>query len=247
MAEDSLIGRMLLLQETEKLGTEVTEAEVTKAFENLVAQHGGATEHLLLEAGLTVEQEGEFLEDLRCNLRVETLLAGACGDDLVPTDDQITEFYLANPDLFLSAREVKASHIFREPQPVERSREIYNEIVAVRKRALAGEDFSLLAAECSDKKEESADLGWFTQGDVMDEFEAMAFSMDEGEITPVFQNYSGFHLAKITGVRGGTVRPLDEMRDDIREILVRESRHEKANAFVRTLREKATINREDNA
>ena len=245
MAEDNLIGRMLLLQETENRKIEASPEEVTAAYEQMVARHGGTAEHLLLEHGLSLEQEDVFIADIRQNLQVEALLAEACGEDPVPSDEEIKKYYEANPDLFVGVLEVQAAHIFREPQPVERSREIYNELVAVRKRALAGEDFLELAKECSDKKDESPDLGWFAQGEVMDEFEAMAFSMEEGEITPIFQNYSGFHLAKITGVRGGDLKPLDEMREDIREILIREARHEKANAFVDGLKSKAVIERSD--
>lgn len=241
MAEDNLIGRMLLLQETEKRDVDVPAEEVIAAYEEMVAEHDGAAEHLLLEHGLSLEQEDVFITDLRKNLQVEALLKQVCGEDLAPNDEEIEKFYTENSDLFLSVREVQAAHIFREPQPVERSREIYDELVEIRKRALAGEDFIELAKSCSDKEEGSPDLGWFSQGDVMDEFEAMAFSMEEGEVTPIFQNYSGFHLAKITGKRGGALKPLDEVRENIREILIREARHEKANQFVNTLREDSTI------
>lgn len=239
-AKDQVAARVLILQEAERRGTEASEEMVQAQYEKLIEQEG-AKEHLLIQAGLTLDQEQVFLEDLRSNLRMEAMLVEACGEEEAVGDEVLKGYYEANLKHFMTPEEVRAAHIFKNPQPVERSEEIYQSLLAVRKRALAGEDFMELAREASDKPEEEVDLGFFKKGDLMDEFEALAFSMEPGEISPIFQTQWGYHLAKLTERKEQEPIPFEEVREQVEEQYLQEDRKRKVDAFVEDLKKDAVI------
>lgn len=71
---------------------------------------------------------------------------------------------------------------------------------AVRKQLLAGADFADMArtvSECPSAKKEG-DLGEFSRGKMLKEFEDAAFSQAIGEIGPVIETRFGFHIIKVT-------------------------------------------------
>jgi peptidyl-prolyl cis-trans isomerase SurA len=74
-----------------------------------------------------------------------------------------------------------------------------------------------LSADPTGRK--GGDLGYFKKGQLDPRFEAAAFSVEPGQIAEVIQTRFGFHVIKVTGVRGEevrashivvAVRPMDE-------------------------------------
>ncbi len=243
-AKQNITGRVLLMQEAERVGSQPDESVVQSTLERLIAEHG-AKEHLLLSAGFSLKQEELFMDDLRSNLRLEKMLEDMCADLPEPDEAAVASFYRDNIDLFLTAEEVQASHIFKNPQPVENKLEIFAALRDVRKRALAGEDFQALVEECSDKPAEESDLGYFKRGEIMEEFETIAFSMEVGEISPIFITQWGFHLAKLTGRKEPQPIPFDEVKDKAGELFIAEARKNRVDGFVEDLRAKATVADDD--
>lgn len=104
---------------------------------------------------------------------------------------------------------VKARHILiRFPQ--EESDKAKQEEIAKKKideiaaKIKAGEDFAKLADEYSedpgnvkDGVKQGGDLGWFTRGRMVQEFEKAAFEMKAGEISEPIKTFYGFHIIKV--------------------------------------------------
>ncbi len=70
----------------------------------------------------------------------------------------------------------------------------------ISKRARSGEDFSTLAKEFSLDKGSAlngGDLGWFTKGSMVQEFEDAAFALGIGEVSKVVESDFGFHIVKL--------------------------------------------------
>jgi hypothetical protein len=73
--------------------------------------------------------------------------------------------------------------------------------VALRERALAGEDFGELAKENSDDRGSAAaggDLGRFRREQMVPEFSDAAFSLEPGGISEVIESQFGFHIIQRT-------------------------------------------------
>lgn len=70
--------------------------------------------------------------------------------------------------------------------------------------ALAGEDFAELARRFSQDpgtRERGGDLGYFRDGDMVNEFSRAAFSMRPGQISPPIKTSFGYHVIKLERIR----------------------------------------------
>jgi peptidyl-prolyl cis-trans isomerase SurA len=79
-----------------------------------------------------------------------------------------------------------------------------SELEAVRERAMAGEDFALLAKEFSEdpgSASRGGDLEWLSLGKTAPAFESMMTTSPLQEISPVFESEFGFHFLQVLGQR----------------------------------------------
>jgi parvulin-like peptidyl-prolyl isomerase len=242
-AVENVISRVVLLQEAERTTEALSAAELEDAFGRLLEQHGGA-EKFYRDFNLTPAQEPDVRRDLEANLRVERMLTRASGPETEPTEAELEGQYRAKLDRYKTAEQVRFAHIVRSPPGEERAA-AYATMRELREKALAGADFEALWKEHSDSAKQEgatgADLGWVGLGEVLPELEAVAFSLREGEVSPVFGSMYGFHLVKVLERRPAVPKPLAEVRVQVREDFLQERRQSRVRAFVDGLRARAVV------
>ncbi len=239
-AKENIIERVLLAQEAERLNEPVLKKEVDDALQSLMDQQGGR-ESFVAHTGLSEEGEKLLRRDLACRIRIDRLVDRICGLHPEPDEPALRRYYQEHIDDFRSEEEIRVSHIFKSLRKSENRDELYAGLLDIRRRAQAGEDFDALARETTDKDVEDIDLGYFRRGEHMDEFETIVFSMDTGEISPIFGTHWGFHLAKVTGRRPALAKPFEEVRDTVAQCIVEEHRKARLDAFLSELKQKAEI------
>jgi peptidyl-prolyl cis-trans isomerase SurA len=122
------------------------------------------------------------------------------------TDSKVTN-ELVDEAYQRSLKEIKASHILimvdENAAPAD-TLKAYHQIMDIRKKALAGEDFGALAAQYSQDpsaKENKGDLGYFTAFRMVYPFESAAYKTPVGKISDPVRTRFGYHLIKVTDER----------------------------------------------
>ncbi len=90
------------------------------------------------------------------------------------------------------AIQARASHILVKTE---------NEANNILKRLADGEEFAVVAkrfSSCPSKKN-GGDLGWFGKGQMVPEFEKVAFENDAGKVVGPVKTQFGYHVIKVTG------------------------------------------------
>ncbi len=239
-AKENVIKRVLLAQEAQKENIPVLKKEVDAALDKMKEEEGGEAA-FYAHTGITEESEKLLRKDLGVKIQLDKFLDDVCGKDPEPDEADIRAYYEKHLEDFMTEEEIRASHIFKSLRKSEERDELYGELRELRRRAQADEDFDALAKEHSDKPEEEIDLGFFKRGEHMDEFETIVFSMDVGEVSPIFSTHWGFHLAKVTDSKPPAARDFNEIKEALREIMIQEHRQEKVQAMASELREAAEV------
>lgn len=240
MAKDNITSRALLQQESRKRFPEVAEHEFRDRLDKLIAQAGGEDE-FYVRIGMPYKDEDMIRDNVSNGVRLDRTLAEVYAPEPEPTEQEMRAFYDTNIKLFLTEEELRASHISVGLSAARSRTEVYQHMRDLRERTLAGEDFDALGTEHNSNKELPPDLGWFKQGEFMEEFVAIAFSMREGEISPVFTTQLGFHICKVTGRKPPVPKPFDDVRDIVRQRIIDKHRDARFNAFVEELKLGAKI------
>ena len=86
---------------------------------------------------------------------------------------------------------VKASHLLVKTE---------EEALKLKEKIAAGKDFAKVAQEVSlcPSGQNGGDLGYFTKGQMVKEFEDACFSMEVGEVSAPIKTQFGYHLIHLT-------------------------------------------------
>lgn len=211
-AKENVIHRILLEQESLKRFGPIEDARVEARFEELKAEHGGDQE-FYDNTGFNRGDRNMILEKLKSSLLVDRLIEAEVDVPEKATDEELERYYRDNLSHFMGEEEVRVSQLFIEPSSHEAAREAFFALRAVRREILAGKDFDTAAREHGSDEERDIDLGFMRQGQTMPEIEAITFSMEVGEVSPIIATHYGFHLFKVTDRKEATPIPRAEIPD----------------------------------
>jgi peptidyl-prolyl cis-trans isomerase D len=159
-------------------------------------------------------------------------------DKVQITDKEIEEYHKFNENKYYNEPQVKASHILIKLPPnvkQEENEAAKKKIEEIRSQILSGEDFSKLAEEHSEDdatKKKGGDLGFFSKGRMVPDFEEVAFKLQPGEISEPIKTRYGFHLIKVTDKKEGGTPPFDELKDKIKGEMTLEKEKEMAEDII---------------
>jgi parvulin-like peptidyl-prolyl isomerase len=140
-------------------------------------------------------------------------------------EDSISAYWKGHPLEFTVPGRVRVRHILAATKGSEVAavREAARQkALAARKRVLAGEDFAAVARDVSDdpgSASRGGDLGELTRGTILKEFGDVAFTLPVGETSEPFETKLGFHVIQVLDRADGRLRPLDDCRAEIQEVL----------------------------
>lgn len=133
------------------------------------------------------------------------------------TDEELQARYQKDVAGYQAPEEVHARHILVKTD--EEAKAIITELDA-------GGDFAAIAAEKSldGSKANGGDLGFFTKGQMVPEFEAAAFDLEAGSYNKVpVKTQFGFHVIKVEEKRTQPVPTFEEVKEQVRQVVTRET------------------------
>ncbi|USK75272.1 peptidylprolyl isomerase [Peribacillus frigoritolerans] len=208
---DLLITNKLVELEAEKAGIKIKDEEIQKEIDVMVESYGD--EKSLKEQ---LEASGSSMDALKKDIVVYLQTKKLVEPRITVTDDEISTYFEDNKDTFAQAEQVEASHILVEDEKTAKK---------VAKELAAGGDFAKLAAEYSTDTETAdngGSLGYFGKGDMVEEFEDVAFDLDINKVSDPVQTEYGYHIIKVTGKKEAKKANLEDSKEVIKETLLSE-------------------------
>lgn len=207
-----LIRNKLMMAKAEIDSVVVLDAEVDantqRRMDMIMAQSGRTPDELETLYGKPLEA---IKAELRDQVR-EQMLVGKMEDNITDglsvTPSEVKRFFSRFPldSLPYFSASVEVGQIVRIAKSSSKQKEITrNLLLDIRSRLLAGEDFATLAKKHSDDPtviSNGGDNGWAGRGQMVPEFEAMAFKLKAGEISQPFESDFGMHVMQLVERRG---------------------------------------------
>ena len=149
-------------------------------------------------------------------------------NEITIVDEDIQDFYKRNISKYEVKKQFKAHHIlFRvapptnteeKVDPAEVEKKAKDKAEEILKKLKEGADFEKMAKEHSDDKvsgNNGGDLGQFSEGIMVPEFEAAFAKLKVGEISDLVRTNFGFHIIRLDELKEGRVKPLSEVQESI--------------------------------
>lgn len=239
LSRENVINRTLLEQRSISKYGEAEEAAVEKRFKEVIAEHGGE-QNFYDNTGFNPGDASVIKRKLKSRLMIDRLLEDELGEETSPTDEDLTKFYEENIENYMSEEQVRVSQISVEPTSQDAAKEAFIALRAVRQELLQGKDFHEAALEHSSDGDRDIDLGFMKQGETMPEVEAITFSMNIGEISPIVATHYGFHLFKVTGKKKSEPVPMEEI-DGLSERYLAERKAKAIDDYIKQLKENGSV------
>jgi parvulin-like peptidyl-prolyl isomerase len=238
-----LIEKELIKQAVGKAGVTIGDKEIDAAFveykkrfqteeqfDNYL-KHGRVTLDSI-KARITEKKALEKLIEAKGNLEIG--------------DKELQEFYAKNERFYIEKSGVKASHILvkvAEKAKAEDEKRALDKVKQIRKELKAGGDFAELAKKFSEgpSAPKGGDLGFFGQGQMVKDFEEVAFKMKVGDISGPVRTRFGFHVIKVLDKREERKKPFSEVKEQISQSLKNKKFFQERRKLLESLRKEAKV------
>ncbi|MEN3185180.1 MAG: SurA N-terminal domain-containing protein [Atribacterota bacterium] len=232
---ENLINNELLYQEAKSRRIRVSNQEVKNELDRLKSTFPSEKEFRSF-----LEYERITLRDLQESLR-RTLMIQKLTDNLTEgveiPEEEIRKYYDEHRNLFSSPAQYHLAQIVLPSQ---------EEAEKALKRLYLGEDFATVAKEISldsASAKQSGDMGWIPETQLPKESkEAIQAIRDNPKaVTSVVSRNNLFYIYKVLEWKPQEEKAYEEVREEIKKLLLAEQKNVRTNHLLAELREKSTI------
>jgi parvulin-like peptidyl-prolyl isomerase len=212
-----LIEQELINQAIKEAQVVVPDADIAAGFEEYKKrfQNEEQFENYLKHGRVTKESIEARIRDRRA---LELLLEKK--GELGVTPEEAQGFYDKNERFYTDKAGIRASHILiklPENATPEDEAKAMEKVKQAQARLKKGEAFEKVATELGEGPAASkgGDLGFFSEGRMVKEFEDVAFKMKVGAVSAPVKTRFGFHIIKVTDKREDRKKPFEEVKEQI--------------------------------
>jgi peptidyl-prolyl cis-trans isomerase SurA len=221
--KQKLVEKLMLTKaqlDSIELSEDRVDAELDKRIRYFASQHPDGEKGLEEFYGKPISEiKANNRDKIRSSMLIQEM-QGKILKDVKASPTDIKNFFneMAKEDsLPYYSAEVELAQIIIEPKVSREAKEIaYEKILELRTRIVDGDNFNTLALIYSDDKGSAAkggELGYFTRGDMVSEFEGAAFKLKPDSISKIIETKYGYHILKLIDRKGDNI--------NVRHILVK--------------------------
>lgn len=156
--------------------------------------------------------------------------------DVTVTDEDAKKYYDENKDAFAVPPTVSARHILVDTE--EEANKVKEEI----DNGLSFADAAMKYSKCP-SKEQGGNLGEFSKGMMVPEFEKASFEAEVGVISAPVKTQFGYHLIIVDSKNEGIVKSFEEVKNNIINELIKKNQHKKYEDLLHQLEGKYGVDR----
>lgn len=237
---DQMVTETLLLQKAKELklvpsDTELNK-EIQKQYDTTKSQYKTDAEwkSALSQNGFTEQS----LKDQIKNSVIMNKVSDYITKDVKVTDKQIEDYYNANQNKYTTEpNKIHLAHILVKTEADAKD---------VKSKIDKGEDFSTLAKQVSTdtgSKDNGGDLGDLEEANsgLDATFLKAALALKPGEVSQPVQTQFGWHVIKCISRNQYPVKPLNEVKDEIKNTLLSNAKQDKQNTTLDKWKKEAKI------
>ena len=223
-----LIEKKLQLQAAKKKGISVSNAEVDEAVNDIKKMNRFTSDEemnaALLKEGISVE---DYKREIREQLIIMKLVNREVKSKISVSDKDVENYYESHKSDFRFPERIKIGYVnvpVKSSDSDDEVQKALGKINNIRRDLDNNVSISELKRRYSDSGNINfvSDLGFIKKGDLIPELENPAFSMNEGEISDVIKTSTGFYVIQKIEIKKTEYRPLDEVKDIVRESVFQE-------------------------
>jgi peptidyl-prolyl cis-trans isomerase C len=240
-----LVDDELIRQKAEAEDIKVSDDEVTAKFEEHKKRFGSDQSFTsFLER--TKQTPEDVQRDLQKNLVRDRLFEKLMADQ-TPTEDDAKKYFEENKEKYKQRESVRASHILFKvaktaPAEERKAKEAKaKEILALAKAKDAKFDELARAHSDGPTKSRGGDLGLFSRGRMVKEFEDAAFKAKPGAVIGPIETQFGFHVIKVFEKKPERQREYDEVKDSILTSLKARAKSKATREIIANLKTEAKV------
>jgi len=208
-ALDTLITNKIFEMEAKTEGITIAEEDIQAELTELIESYGGQEGYEgILEAN-NVEEEA-LIKDISTH-QLQTKVMEKV---ISISDEELSTYFEENKTTFEQTEQVEARHILVADEATAKE---------VKTKLNEGDDFAKLAEEYSTDTTSSTDggsLGYFGAGEMVKEFEDVAFKMNIGEVSEPVESEYGFHIIEVTGKKDAKEAVYEDVKEEVYDNLL---------------------------
>ncbi|MCK5722924.1 MAG: peptidylprolyl isomerase [Gammaproteobacteria bacterium] len=241
---DLLVDEKIAFEKIREMGIEVTPGEIDEAIERIKESNQFTQEDLIARLKKQEVSLKSYREEIKRQLERNRLINYEVKSKIVIREEEIKDYYSKNKNEFSIIAKVHLATIFlkqEDPSNQEETVALLRKAEEIVFRLKKGEDFGKMAREFSQGPgaEEGGDLGLFKTAQLDPDLLKVLKGMSTGDVTRPIIRQAGIQIVKLLEKQESGVKPFEEVRDAIFEILYKEEIDKRYSSWIKGLREKA--------
>jgi peptidyl-prolyl cis-trans isomerase SurA len=239
-----LVDEKIAFGKIRELGIEITPGEIDEAIERIKESNQLTQEDLIARLKEQDMNLKSYKEEIKRQLERNKLINYEVKSKIVIREEELKDYYAKNKNKFRLIAKVHLATIFlkkEDPSNQEETIALLRKAEDIVFRLKKGEDFGEMAKKFSQGPgaEEGGDLGIFKTSQLDPDLLKVLKDMIPGDVTRPIIRPAGIQIVKLLERQDSIVKPFEEVREAIFEILYKEKVNKRYSSWLKDLREKA--------